>query len=181
MDPILARQTVGVMGSGTTEHDLLARELGRTLAEFDVNLLTGGGAGVMLAVSRAFVQSRRSRGICIGVIPCASEADRASPRPGYPNPHVEPAIRTHLPRSGEQGTDDLSRNHINVLSCAAIVALPGGPGTAAEVALAIRYGKPLVVYSPDASAVAHFPAAARRVRSIDDVAAFLRTCLARNE
>src|SRR5712692_4506936 len=66
----LADRTVGVIGSGIDEHDDLARPVGRLLATLGVNLLTGGGQGVMNAVSRAFTQSRRSRGICIGIIPC---------------------------------------------------------------------------------------------------------------
>ena len=43
----LARHTVGDMGSGTTEYDLCAREVGELLALLGVNLLTGGGGGVM--------------------------------------------------------------------------------------------------------------------------------------
>jgi uncharacterized protein (TIGR00725 family) len=170
----LSAVTIGVMGSGTDEYDDLARPLGALLAELGVNLLTGRGKGVMTAVSRAFVGDLRRRGICIGVVPCASKADRATPKAGYPNAFVELAIFTHLPYSGEQGTDDLSRNHVNVLSCAAIVALPGGPGTAAEVELAIRYRKPVVVYSPNAELVRHFPGCLTPADRIDSVERFLR-------
>ena len=45
---------VGVMGSGSHPHADLAEPLGRWLAAQGVHLLTGGGAGVMEAVSRAF-------------------------------------------------------------------------------------------------------------------------------
>ena len=173
----LAKTTVGVIGSGTDEHDELARPVGEALAELGVNLLTGGGLGVMKAVSRAFTRSSHPRGICIGIIPCASLSDRASPRPGYPNEFIELAIYTHLPESGEQGTSDLSRNHINVLSCAGIVALPGEAGTASEMSLAIRYGKPVVAYSPSRGFVELIPASVRRVDSIGAVKAFVRTIL----
>jgi uncharacterized protein (TIGR00725 family) len=172
-----AKATVGVIGSGTDEHDELARPVGEALAELGVNLLTGGGPGVMRAVSRAFTRSSHHRGICIGVIPCASRSDRATPKPGYPNEFVELALYTHLPFSGEQGTDDLSRNHINVLSCAAIIALPGEAGTASEVALAIRYGKPVIAYSPSPGFVQRIPASVRRVDSIDGVKMFVRACI----
>ncbi len=172
--PTLSKTTVGVMGSGTIEHDEYARPVGEALADFGVNLLTGGGGGVMTAVSRAFTRTPSRRGISIGVIPCASESDRATPKAGYPNEFVELAIYTHLPYSGRQGTHDLSRNHINVLSCAAIVALPGEDGTAAEVSLALRYGKPVVVYSPARELVEHFPRPAMRVEKIEDVRVFLR-------
>src|SRR5262247_2430350 len=152
-----AKQTVGVIGSGTFEHEAYARAVGELLAELGVNLLTGGGRGVMTAVSRAFSRRPRTRGICIGIIPCESEADRARPKAGYPNEFVELAIHTHLPYSGTEGTHDLSRNHINVLSCAAIVALPGEAGTASEIELAIRYGKPVIAYSTNPTLVEHFP------------------------
>jgi len=177
----LSRQTVGVIGSGTSEHEESAREVGEALADLGVNLLTGGGRGVMTAVSRAFTQRSRTRGICIGIIPCENEADRATPKAGYPNEFVELAIYTHLPYSGAQGTHDLSRNHINVLSCVAIVGLPGEAGTASEIELAIRYGKPVIVYSPDPTSVQHVPRSVRRTNNIDDVKAFLRKQLdARN-
>jgi uncharacterized protein (TIGR00725 family) len=173
----LSPTTVGVFGSGTERHEALSRDVGGALAEMGVNLLTGGGGGVMASVSEAFTAQRRTTGICIGVIPCASEKDRRMPKPGYPNRFVELAIYTHLPHSGEQGTDDLSRNHINVLSCAAAIALPGGAGTAAEASLAIRYAKPIVAYSPDPSLIDHFPESIMRVDNIDDVKRFLRAHL----
>jgi uncharacterized protein (TIGR00725 family) len=149
MPSTLAEHTVGVMGSGTAEHTEYAEAVGQALAELGVNLLTGGGGGVMSAVSRAFIEHRRGVGICIGIIPCADETQRSTPKAGYPNPHIELPIYTHLPYSGPLGTHDLSRNHINILSCVAVVALPGGDGTRSEVSLAIRYGKPVIVFPPN--------------------------------
>jgi len=142
-----SRTTIGVMGSGTDEHDDLAAPVGTLIAALGANLLTGGGQGVMRAVSRAFTSYHGERGVCVGIIPCASVADRRTAKAGYPNEFVELAIRTHLPYSGPLGTDDLSRNHINVLSSDAVVALTGGEGTASEVALARRYGVPVVACS----------------------------------
>ena len=144
---VLAATTIGVIGSGTAENDDLARPLGELLAALGVNLLTGGGLGAMAAVCRAYTRAPRTRGISIGVLPCRSESERTRPRDGYPNEFVELAIYTHLPYSGEQGTSDLSRNHIIVLSSAAIVALPGSAGTASEIALARRYDRPVVTLS----------------------------------
>ncbi|MHC4507097.1 MAG: SLOG cluster 4 domain-containing protein, partial [Planctomycetota bacterium] len=131
---------VGVLGSGTAPHAERARAVGQWLAHEGVHLLTGGGAGVMEAVSRAFFEVPDRRGAVIGILP--GSADGAIPG-GYPNPWVEIAISTHLPLSGERGTDALSRNHINVLSSDVLLALPGGAGTASEVRLALRYGRPL--------------------------------------
>lgn len=161
------------MGSGTDGHEKLARAVGRALAKLGVNLLTGGGGGVMTSVSRAFVQAPRRRGVCIGVIPCG-DGNSMKPKAGYPNPFVELAIRTHLPLSGKEGTALRSRNHINVLTSTCIVVLPGGAGTASEVALARKYGKPVVVFSPDPVRVRHFPRQAPRVTTIDEVIAFVR-------
>jgi uncharacterized protein (TIGR00725 family) len=178
MTPTLARQTVGVMGSGSSEHHEHADPIGALLADLEVNLLTGGGRGVMTSVSRAYLAHRRGLGISIGIIPCVSEADRATPPAGYPNEFVELPIYTHLPYSGPLGTQDLSRNHVNVLSCAAIVALPGEAGTASEVSLAIRYGKPIVAFSADPALVRHFALSVPRVTTIDAVRQFLRRHLA---
>ncbi|HVH25277.1 MAG TPA: hypothetical protein VM818_00910 [Vicinamibacterales bacterium] len=172
----LSARTVGVMGSGSAEHEDYAGPVGEALAELGVNLLTGGGGGVMTAVSRAFTARRDRRGICIGIIPCASETDRMTPRAGYPNQFIELAIYTHLPYSGRLGMHDLSRNHINVLSCAAIVALPGEEGTATEVSLAQQYGKPVVAYA-SVSAIRHFPQSVRRVESVAELKQFLRPYL----
>lgn len=170
---MVASETVGVMGSGTHEHEALGRDIGELLASRGVNLLTGGGRGVMLSVSRAFVQASRERGICIGIIPCFSETERSRPKEGYPNEFVELAIYTHLPHSGTRGKEDLSRNHINVLSCVAIIALPGEHGTAAEVSLAVDYKKPVIVYSSQPKLVEHFLKSVPRATTVREVDEFL--------
>jgi uncharacterized protein (TIGR00725 family) len=173
MDAIVANQTVGVIGSGTDEHDALGLEIGELLATFGVNLLTGGGGGVMTSVSRAFVQASRRRGICIGIIPCFSESERWRPKDGYPNPYVELSIYTHLPYSGPRGKDDLSRNHINILSSVAVIALPGEQGTASEVSLAVDYKKPVIAYSPQKHLVEHFSKSVSRATTLREVEEFL--------
>ena len=176
MSPRLAAKTVGVIGSGTDEHAELAEAVGTLLARLGVNLLTGAGGGVMRSVSRAYSRSPRDAGICIGIVPCAP-GDPARPRHGYPNPFVELPIYTHLPESGAEGTADLSRNHVNVLSSFALVALPGGAGTASEIELAARYGKPIIVYAPDERLARGLPTGARRVSTIREVEDFLRPLL----
>uniref|UniRef100_A0A061REV6 Rossmann fold nucleotide-binding protein n=2 Tax=Tetraselmis sp. GSL018 TaxID=582737 RepID=A0A061REV6_9CHLO len=145
---------VGVMGSGTTAEPHLAGPLGTWLASQDCHLLCGGGGGVMSEVARAFVEAAPAhgrQGLVIGVLPGTFPEDTVVPRgapippPGYPNPYVELPIFTHLPSRGGEGHGAHSRNHINVLSSDVIVALPGGPGTASEVQLAMEYGKPVVL------------------------------------
>jgi len=173
MPPTLAQHTVGVIGSGTDEHEELSRVIGELVADLGVNLLTGGGRGVMTSVSRAFTRRPGRAGLCIGIIPCESESERGTPKAGYPNEFAELAIYTHLPYSGAQGAHDLSRNHINVLSSDAIVALPGEEGTASEVALALHYRKPVIAFSPLAKLVERFPKSVRRVESVAAVTEFL--------
>lgn len=144
----LRRPVVGVMGSGRDEtpHEDLAAPLGRWLAREGYHLLTGGGGGVMAATARAFCSVSPRSGLSIGILPRAQGAGGPEPPPGYPNPWVELAIRTHLDGRGAAGEGVGSRNHINVLTPDVIVALPGGPGTESEIALAAGYHRPLVLW-----------------------------------
>ena len=137
---------VGVMGSGRESYSDQAARLGRWLAKQDVHLLTGGGGGVMGAVSRAFYETPIRTGLVIGIVPGDPCRAGLRGREGYPNPWVEIPIFTHLALSGARGTEPMSRNHINVLSSDVLIALPGGPGTASEVELAVRYERPIVAY-----------------------------------
>jgi uncharacterized protein (TIGR00725 family) len=177
--PVLAAVTVGVMGSGLDEHRDLAEPLGALLASMSVNLLTGAGAGVMRAVARAYCHAGRRAGISIGIVPCESLNERSRPGAGYPNEFVELSINTHLPLSGLQGVHDLSRNHINVLTPAVIIVLPGATGTASEVALALRYRKPVAIFCPDADRVRSLPAEVPRLPTLERVREFIAAHTAR--
>ncbi|HVS64723.1 MAG TPA: molybdenum cofactor carrier protein [Thermoanaerobaculia bacterium] len=145
------RPVVGVLGSGTEPLRRAVAERCRTLGELlarrGCHLLTGGGLGVMAAVSRAFVETPGRGGLALAVLP--GDAETGEPPAGYPNPFVELAIRTHLPARGERGGDHDSRNHLNVLSADAVIALAGGAGTVSEVRLALRYGRPVLVLVGD--------------------------------
>lgn len=166
------RPIIGVMGSGREAHEALAAPLGVLLATRGVHLLTGGGRGVMQAVSEAFVSVRPREGLSIGVLPARDERTLERPPDGYPNPAIELPIATHLPCRGDQGKDPLSRNHINVLSATAIIALPGGPGTRSEVELALRYDRPIALYGP-VEAFAGFPPEPPRLATLEALAAWL--------
>jgi len=151
------RRVVAVIGSGRYADARCCEEIGRLVAELGFDMLTGGGRGVMEAVARAFVGTSPRRGIAIGIIPGEVDAIEALERreataveyeqhSGYPNPWIELAIYTHLPDSGTEGTRRSSRNHINVLSADAIVALPGEAGTESEMWLAVQYGVPIIAF-----------------------------------
>ena len=168
---------VGVMGSGTRGWEQRASALGAWLAARGVHLLTGGGGGVMRSVSRAFHEVPDRRGKVLGILPGNGEDAPATLPNGYPNPWVEIPIRTHLPYSGKRGTDPLSRNHVNVLTSNAIVALPGSNGTLSEVRLALRYERPVVAWVTEPEELVGLPAEVPRAGDLAAVRAFLEDFL----
>jgi uncharacterized protein (TIGR00725 family) len=176
---VVGSRTIGVMGSSCDEHEELAVPLGELLARLELNVLTGAGRGVMTSVSRAYVNARRGRGISIGIVPCESVEQRSVPRHGSPNEFVDLPIYTHLPLSGVDGKDDLSRNHINVLSSDVVIALPGSDGTASEIELAVRYGKPAAAFAVSLDQVQHFNPTIPRILEIAEVESFLKQHIAR--
>lgn len=175
--PVVRRlPIVGVMGSSRDPHEHLAAPLGAWLATRDVHLLTGAGGGTMTAVSRAFVGVGERRGLVLGVCP-ASDEDPGVSRPGYPNPWVEVPIHTHLPLSGPLGTEDRSRNHVNVLSSTVVVALPGSDGTASEVRLAVRYRRPVIAFVTARSDIPGLPDDVPRTSDLEEVKRFVHAAL----
>ena len=164
---------VGVIGSGTNPHEDLALPLGSWLATQDVHLLTGAGQGVMAAVSKAFWEVPHRKGLVLGIVPCKAENTPEVPKEGYPNEWVEVPIRTHLHLSGTSGTDLRSRNHIVILTANVLVALPGGPGTASEVKLALRYSKALIALLKDRGEIPGLPTEVRWTADLDELNAFV--------
>lgn len=167
---------VGVMGSSSFAHEDLAVSLGAWLATLDVHLLTGAGHATMTAVSRAFAAVEDRTGLVIGVCP-ATDEDPGRTRPGYPNPWVEVPIITHLPLSGPLGTEDRSRNHINVLSSNVVIALPGSDGTSSELRLAVRYGRPTIAFVNDRSDILSVPRSVRDTSDLEEVKRFVLDAL----
>jgi uncharacterized protein (TIGR00725 family) len=154
--------------------------IGRWLAEQPVHLLTGAGNGVMRAVSKAFAEVPDRRGQAIGIIPSLAENFSHLPKAGYPNEWVEIPIYTHLPLSGQQGGEPMSRNHLIVLSATAIVALPGGMGTASEVSLALKYKRPVIAYLKSPDEIEGLPEGVRVESDFDRVKIFIREQVAGN-
>jgi uncharacterized protein (TIGR00725 family) len=111
-----------------------AERLGELLAQEGWIVLTGGRPfGVMEAASRG--AKRVSGSLTIGILPTADEV---------PSAFVDVAIRTDLGHG---------RNNVNVLSSDLIFACGvEGPGTASEVALAIKNGRPVVLVAPSDAA-----------------------------
>jgi len=173
---VTCRPIIGVMGSSIDEHTARAEELGRWIAARGCHLLTGGGTGVMTAVSRAFAGVTGRRGLAIGIIPCV-EGDPTRPWPGYPNPWIELPIYTHLYLGGAHGVEPMSRNHLNVLTSDVIVVLAGGPGTSSESTLAVAYGVPVVAYLSDRRDVPDLAPEVPLATTFSEVETFLRRVL----
>ena len=125
----MSQPIIGVMGPGegaTEVEKQAAYQLGRLIAEAGWILLTGGrNCGVMDAASRG---AKRGGGLTVGILP---SSDRHQ---------LSEAI--DIPILTGMGS---ARNHINVLSSQVVVACGMGAGTASEVALAIKAGKPVIL------------------------------------
>ena len=126
----MGKFVVGVMGSGDDKNPHLmetARTLGRLIAEQGWVLLSGGrDSGVMKAANEGAKQISGS--LTIGILPDLQSTV---------SPDVDVVIVTDMGNA---------RNNINVLSSDVIVACgQGGPGTASEIALALKAGKPVIL------------------------------------
>jgi uncharacterized protein (TIGR00725 family) len=136
----MRRPIIGVMGAGEPAPASLAaaRELGELLAERGWIVLTGGRpAGVMAAACAGAKQVPGS--LTLGILPGVS---------GGAGPDVDVAVFT--------GMND-ARNAINVLTSDVVVACGvEGPGTASEVALALKADKPVILLGASEQASAFF-------------------------
>lgn len=138
---------IAVLGQGTpldAERERLARDVGAMVARRGAHLLTGGGFGVMAAAAAGFVAVADRAGWSIGIVPREpngplDEPNRDAGGRPYPNPAIEIAIMTALPPRTQDWRNEPARNHINVFTADAIVALPGGPGTRNELDIAAAF------------------------------------------
>ena len=157
---------IGVMGSSQEDSAELAGPLGLLIARLGCHLLTGGRGGVMEAVSRAFCSVKDRDGCTLGILP------EGSP----PNPFVEIPIVTQLSATNDPSHPEWrwSRNHINIRTSNAVIALPGGAGTASELELAAtgRHSRPCLAFLGARGQIA-------RTQRLDDTVALLTEAGAR--
>ncbi len=120
-----SRILISVIGGATCSEAeaALAKRVGRLLAEQGVGVVCGGRGGVMAAVCRGAVQAG---GTTVGLLPGDTTEDA--------NPWVQIAIPTGL---GE------ARNAIVARAGVGVIAIGGGYGTLSEIALALKWGKPV--------------------------------------
>jgi uncharacterized protein (TIGR00725 family) len=130
------RPVIGVMGAGepSPPQRAAARRLGRLIAEAGWILLTGGRpAGVMDAASAGAKVVPGS--LTLGILPGGPD--------DVVSDHVDLAVFTGMGNA---------RDAINVLSSDVVVACGvEGPGTAAEVALALKAGRPTILLGTPAN------------------------------
>lgn len=138
----MARQ-VSVIGSGR-EHEANAEEVGRLLAERGFVVVTGGLGEVMSAAHRG---AKAAGGVTIAILPGERLEDA--------NPWADHVVATGVGHA---------RNLAVAATGEAVIAVGGSWGTVAEIAFAMRLGRPVVVLDggPDVDGVhrASTPAAA---------------------
>jgi len=109
------------------EDEKYAYQVGAMIAREGWLLLNGGRAsGIMEASARG---AKDNGGLTIGILP-ADDAKWASS-------YIDIPIVTGM---------GIARNVINVLSSDIVVALPGRSGTVSEIALALNYGKIVILF-----------------------------------
>lgn len=136
----MSKVVVGVMGPGNRagkETLASAFELGRLIALEGWVLLTGGrDAGVMDAACKG---AKEADGLTIGILPGADVQGMSE--------SIDIPIVTGMGQA---------RNNINVLSSIVVFACGIGPGTASEIALALKAGKNVILLDCSQEGIAFF-------------------------
>ena len=101
----------------------MAEEVGQLLAERGFGVVCGGRGGVMEAACRG---ASKAGGVTVGILPGEDVSEA--------NPWVQIAIATGL---GE------ARNAIVARAGLGVIAVGGAYGTLSEMALALKWGKPV--------------------------------------
>ena len=145
----MARQ-VSVIGSGR-QHEPAAEEVGRLLAERGCVVVTGGLDEVMAWALRG---AREAGGTTLAILPGERRAEA--------NPWADHVVVTGVGHA---------RNLAVAASGDAVIAVGGSWGTVAEIAFAMRLGRPVVVL--EGPAVDGVPRAASPLEAVDAVLARL--------
>jgi uncharacterized protein (TIGR00725 family) len=128
----MAKTIIGIMGPGnsaSTKDMELANELGKLIAKKDWTLLTGGrNIGVMDAASQG---AHKAGGLTVGILPSGNKSGASK--------YLDIVICTGMGNA---------RNNINILSSDVVVGCGCGAGTASEIMLALKAGKPQVLLAP---------------------------------
>lgn len=131
----MRKTVVGVMGGTTADArtEQNAHAIGRLIAEHGWVLLNGGRpTGVMGASARG---CREAGGFSVGVLFDGEHKDASE--------HLDLVIPTAM---------GAARNVINILASDVVVACRGSGGTLSEIALALRFERPVVLLDFDPGA-----------------------------
>ncbi len=131
----MSRTVIGVMGGSQADPETLsgAQELGRLIAEQGWVLLSGGRpTGVMQA---SVTGAHEAGGLTVGVL-FDDDQDQAAAG-------LDIVIPTGM---------GAARNVVNILASHVVVACRGNGGTLSEIALALRFNRPLVLLGFDPGA-----------------------------
>jgi uncharacterized protein (TIGR00725 family) len=118
--------TISVIG-GSKVHPkvaVLARAVGKMIAQLNCVLVCGGLGGAMEAAAQG---AHQAGGLTIGLLPGKNKIDA--------NAHIDIALPT---------TIGYARNAMVAASADIIVALPGSFGTSSEICYGLVYGRPVI-------------------------------------
>jgi uncharacterized protein (TIGR00725 family) len=164
------RAVVGVMGSGDEaqpQDTVTAFALGQAIAKEGWVLLSGGRkSGVMEAVNEGAKNADRNA-LTIGILPGKDKKQLSD--------CVDVGIVTGM---------DNARNNISILSSDVVIACGyGGPGTASEIALALKSGKPVILLNERRECIDFFRAISGKLvhesNSVDDTISHVKKLLAK--
>lgn len=159
------KPVIGVLGPGEgarEEDQKTAFTVGRLIAKEGWILLTGGrNKGVMHFASKG---ARTEGGITLGILPGGNKEEISE--------FVDIPVVTGM---------GSARNNINVLSSEAVVGIGIGLGTASEIALALKAGKPAILLNQSGSAARFFQMIGQKgpwiVKSTEEAIALIKAHL----
>ncbi len=121
------KQLIAVCGPGataTSKLEELAEAIGQEIGKAGLGLVCGGRGGVMAAACRG---AKATGGLTVGILPSYDRAEA--------NPYLDIIICSGL---GE------ARNTLVAATGVALIAVGGEWGTLAEIALALKLGRPVI-------------------------------------
>ncbi len=119
---------IGVIGSDgeiPKRVEKIAEKIGGEIAKSGFALVCGGRGGVMEAACKG---AKKVGGTTLGILPGADRTEA--------NEFVDIVIPTGM---------GYARNALVVLTSDAVIAIHGSVGTLSEIAMAMNYGKPVIV------------------------------------
>ena len=113
------KNNITIFGSARTKKDdkysILAQKLAKRLAKKDINIITGGGGGIMSAANKGAFKVNKSESIGLNIL---------LPKEQHPNPYTTKSMTFNY---------FFSRKYMLVKYSKAIVVFPGGFGTLDEL------------------------------------------------